>query len=55
MAQKKTVFYNLEYWAGKKKIEVVARNMTKGFCGAEKKRRVDSGRFSIGKFKLRKV
>lgn len=51
----KTKKYNLEYWIGKKKIETVAFNMTKGFCSAKKNEKVDSGRFYTGKFKLRLI
>lgn len=47
--------YDLEYWIGKKKIETVCFNMTKGFCSGKKKEKVNSGRFSTGKFKLKKI
>jgi hypothetical protein len=50
----KTPKYNLEYWCGKKKIETVAVGMTKGFCSGKKTELVNSGRFAMGKFRLKR-
>lgn len=55
MKTKPTKFYNLEYWIGKKHIETVARNMTKGFCSGKRQECISSGRYSMGKFKLKSV
>lgn len=47
--------YNLEYWIGKKKIQTICYNMTKGFCSGEKTKCINSERFDTGKFKLKEV
>ena len=51
----KVQMYNLEYYVGRKFVETVARNMTKGFCSMKKKECIDSGRYKSKKFKLKKV
>ncbi len=47
--------YRLEYYIGKKHLQTVCVNMTKGFCSIKKKELKDSGRFELGKFKMFKT